>query len=155
MVTGSVDSVSRQPAVGSWISVVVEGEPPPEPPSASSQPRNPYKGLRAFQESDAGDFFGREDLASRLLSRMANETQMAGFLAEVGPSGCGKSSVVRAGIVPAIRTGALHRSEQWTVVEMVPGARPFEELEAALLRVAVNLPASLLPQLLENDLGIF
>jgi hypothetical protein len=27
---------------------------------------NPYKGLRAFQETDAPDFFGREALTERL-----------------------------------------------------------------------------------------
>ena len=32
---------------------------------------NPYKGLRAFQEADADDFFGREALTGQLLARMA------------------------------------------------------------------------------------
>ncbi|HET9221028.1 MAG TPA: serine/threonine-protein kinase, partial [Roseiflexaceae bacterium] len=32
---------------------------------------NPYKGLRAFQEADAADFFGRETLVERLLGRLA------------------------------------------------------------------------------------
>jgi hypothetical protein len=31
---------------------------------------NPYKGLRAFEETDAGDFFGREALVEQLLGRM-------------------------------------------------------------------------------------
>ena len=31
---------------------------------------NPYKGLAAFQESDAEDFFGREALTKRLLERL-------------------------------------------------------------------------------------
>ena len=38
--------------------------------------------------------------------------------------------------------------------EMVPGTRPFEELEAALLRVAVNPPATLLEQLRTDDHGL-
>jgi WD40 repeat protein len=37
---------------------------------------------------------------------------------------------------------------------MVPGAHPFEELEAALLRVAVNPPSSLLDQLESDERGL-
>ena len=33
--------------------------------------RNPFKGLRAFTEADAQDFFGRGELTTRLLSRLA------------------------------------------------------------------------------------
>jgi class 3 adenylate cyclase len=112
--------------------------------------RNPYKGLRAFEEADAGDFFGREALIAHLIGRLV-ETR---FLAVVGPSGSGKSSVVRAGLVPALRRGALPGSETWRIVEMFPGAYPFEELEAALLRVADNPPASLMEQLQDGELGL-
>src|SRR5689334_1843450 len=70
---------------------------------------NPYKGLRAFQEADALDFFGRLSLIDRLLFRLArlDEGQANRFLAVVGPSGSGKSSVVRAGLLPALRRGAV------------------------------------------------
>jgi WD40 repeat protein/DNA-binding SARP family transcriptional activator len=107
-------------------------------------PANPYKGLRAFVEADVDDFFGREALIERFAARM-RETR---FLAVVGPSGSGKSSVVRAGLVPALR------SESTRVVAISPGAYPLEELEAALLRIAVNPPPSLLPQLEEDDRGL-
>ncbi|MFN2181962.1 MAG: protein kinase domain-containing protein, partial [Candidatus Promineifilaceae bacterium] len=103
---------------------------------------NPYKGLRPFIESDAGDFFGRERLVESLLARLAGGENER-VLAVVGPSGSGKSSVVRAGLIPALRSGALPGSEKWFFVQMHPGRRPFEELEAALLRVAVNPPGSL------------
>src|SRR4029079_16897754 len=39
-------------------------------------------------------------------------------------------------------------------VELFPGAHPLEELEAALLRVAVNPPESLLAQLREDERGL-
>jgi len=137
---------------------------------------NPYKGLRAFGEADAPDFFGREALTQRLLERMAEESVLPGplsiteddrprttdngrqttsrFLAVVGSSGSGKSSVVRAGLLPALRRGGLPGSERWFVVELLPGAHPLEELEAALLRVAVNPPASLLEQLAADKRGL-
>ena len=72
----------------------------------------------------------------------------------VGPSGSGKSCVVRAGLIPALRRGGLPGSEHWFVIEMLPGAHPLEELEAALLRVAVNPPRSLLEQLREDERGL-
>jgi len=112
--------------------------------------RNPYKGLRAFEEADSADFFGREALTEHLIDRL-RETR---FLAVVGPSGSGKSSVVRAGLVPALRRGALPGSETWRIVEMFPGAYPLEELEAALLRVADTPPASLLEQLEDGERGL-
>jgi WD40 repeat protein/transcriptional regulator with XRE-family HTH domain len=122
---------------------------------------NPYKGLRAFGEADAGDFFGRSTLTQELLGRVAEAEDastvgqdLARFLAVVGPSGSGKSSVVKAGIIPALRRGGLPGSENWFIVDLLPGAHPWEELEAALLRIAVNPPESLLAQLLENERGL-
>jgi len=118
------------------------------------EPENPYKGLRAFQEADADDFFGRDDLIDSLVARMRGDGVQSRFLAVVGPSGSGKSSVVKAGLIPRIRRGALQDSENWFIVEKVPGQYPMEELEAALLRIAVNPPASLLQQLMENERGL-
>jgi WD40 repeat protein len=111
---------------------------------------NPYKGLRAFEEADVPDFFGRETLTERLVERLRRTR----FLAVVGPSGSGKSSVVRAGLVPALRRGALPGSETWPIVEMFPGAYPLEELEAALSRVADQAPAGLIEQLEDGERGL-
>lgn len=100
--------------------------------------RNPYKGLRAFTETDSADFFGRGELTRRLISRLTETGPASRFLAVVGPSGGGKSSVVRAGLVPAIRQGVLGKSEDLFIAEMFPGAHPIDELEGALLRIAVR-----------------
>ncbi len=115
---------------------------------------NPYKGLRAFTAADAEDFFGREALVQQLLVRLGEGGDLARFLAVIGPSGSGKSSVVKAGLLPALRRGGLPGSEQWFIVECAPGPRPFEALESALLRVAVNPPASLLEQLRDGERGL-
>ena len=115
---------------------------------------NPYKGLRAFGESDAADFFGREALIQQLLVRLGEGGDLSRLLAVVGPSGSGKSSVVKAGLIPALRRGGLPGSENWYVVELRPGPHPFEEIEAALLRIAVNPPASLLDQLRQDKRGL-
>jgi serine/threonine protein kinase/ABC-type glycerol-3-phosphate transport system substrate-binding protein len=100
--------------------------------------RNPYKGLQAFQGADASDFFGREESVGELLDRMAVEVPGGRFLAVVGPSGSGKSSLVRAGLVPAIRGGGVPGSDRWFVVDLIPGPHPFDELAAALTRIAVD-----------------
>ncbi len=118
------------------------------------EPENPYKGLRAFQEADASDFFGREALVEQLLWRLSDSETGSRFLAVVGPSGSGKSSAVKAGVIPALRRGALPKSKNWYMLEIVPGTHPFEELEAALLRVAVNPPASLLEIFREDERGL-
>ncbi len=118
---------------------------------------NPYKGLRAFEEADVGQFYGREALTERLLNHLRPVSEVEDgnrLLVLVGPSGSGKSSVVKAGLLPQLRKGALPGSENWFVVEMVPGNHPMEELEAALLRVAVNPPESLLRQLQEDERGL-
>src|SRR5262245_16601911 len=97
------------------------------PSAAGTLAVNPYKGLRAFEEADAADFFGREELVEQLVKRLATTR----FLAVVGPSGSGKSSVVRAGLLPAIRRGDIPASESWRITDMFPGARPLDGLEAA------------------------
>ena len=122
-----------------------------EPPRET---RNPYKGLRAFLEADALDFFGRETVTDRLVRRLEEDEEGARFLAVVGPSGSGKSSVVRAGLVPALRRGALPGSEHWYVIDLLPGSQPFRELESALLGVAVEPPPSLLDELRSDVRGL-
>jgi len=120
---------------------------------------NPYQGLRPFQETDSAHFFGRDLLIQQLLSRLDSNDRPIGslptrFLAVVGPSGSGKSSVVKAGLIPALRQGAIANSENWFIVEMTPGSHPLEELEAALLHVAVNPPPSLIEPLQKDERGL-
>ena len=89
--------------------------------------RNPYKGLRAFGEADATDFFGRDRLIRRLL-----DATTAPFTAVVGPSGSGKSSAVRAGLIPALRAGERSGSHDWTIAVLMPGRYPFAAFDAAM-----------------------
>lgn len=101
--------------------------------------RNPYKGLTAFSELDAADFKGRDAVVATLV----NETARHRLVGVVGPSGIGKSSVVRAGLVPALRRGAVAGSENWLIAELSPGAHPFESLASTIYRVASTAPHDL------------
>jgi WD40 repeat protein/serine/threonine protein kinase len=100
--------------------------------------QNPYKGLRPFEETDAADFYGREALVGQIVERMNEDHPMAAFLAIVGPSGSGKSSVIKAGLIPALRQASIVGSDRWYIAPMVPGSQPFDDLAAALLSVAAK-----------------
>ena len=88
---------------------------------------SPYKGLNYFDEADADLFVGREVLTAKLLERLlsltSNHQSTEGrFLAIVGASGSGKSSLVRAGLVPALRWNKA--STDWLVQILTP-TNPF------------------------------
>ena len=63
----------------------------------------PYRGLLAFEPGDRDYFFGREAVVEELIGRLAPGR----LLAVVGASGSGKSSVLRAGLVGAVRAGEV------------------------------------------------
>jgi eukaryotic-like serine/threonine-protein kinase len=85
---------------------------------------SPYAGLAPFQEGDAGKFFGRNREIASLMSRIRDRP----LLAVVGSSGVGKSSLVRAGLVPALKRSG----EAWEVLVIRPGRAPLEALAAVL-----------------------
>jgi WD40 repeat protein/DNA-binding SARP family transcriptional activator/energy-coupling factor transporter ATP-binding protein EcfA2 len=97
-------------------------------PVAEDLPTLPYLGLRTFGEEQAAWFFGRDADTARLLERL----ERTRFLAVLGASGSGKSSLVRAGLVAALRAGALPGSDAWSVRVMRPGVVPLDALTAAL-----------------------
>ncbi|MEM7286479.1 MAG: BTAD domain-containing putative transcriptional regulator [Actinomycetota bacterium] len=147
----STDPADRHPGVEHFVAELAASVG--AVPQLRGDIENPYQGLRAFDESDAARFFGRERLVERLLARLGDAGPCGRLIAVVGPSGAGKSSVVRAGVVPAVRAGALPESDRWFVTTMTPGEHPFEALETALLKVAVDPPAGLLDRLTERGIS--
>ena len=126
-----------------------------------TEPRNPYKGLRAFHREDAQDFFGRDvfidELAQALEASLHAEkmrSQSARLLVVVGPSGSGKSSIVMAGLLPRLQSGALHGSEMWIYLDpIVPGVHPIESLTLALAEKLSDKSLQTIRADLEDDSG--
>jgi DNA-binding SARP family transcriptional activator/WD40 repeat protein/tRNA A-37 threonylcarbamoyl transferase component Bud32 len=112
--------------------------------------RNPYKGLAAFSELDAKDFHGRDLVVQDLVTAIGEQR----LVAVAGPSGIGKSSVVRAGLLPVLRSHPVAESDTWLVADCLPGTHPFERLTAAIMRVASTFPQDLDELLRRSDRGL-
>ena len=88
--------------------------------------RVPYRGLDAFREVDADLYFGRQQAVEELLDRLrdparARAGSAGSAMAVVGPSGSGKTSLLMAGLLPAVRAGALGGTPgEWSVESLVP-----------------------------------
>ncbi len=104
-------------------------------------PRNPYKGLHAFEYGDAVDFFGRENLIREMILHVEDilrdergRYQVPRCMMVVGASGSGKSSVVMAGLLPALENEEnIPEVKRWFFLEPVrPGEDPMNALAHAL-----------------------
>jgi WD40 repeat protein/energy-coupling factor transporter ATP-binding protein EcfA2 len=104
--------------------------------TTKSNPANPFPGLRPFEPHEAYLFFGRDGQSDQVLSKLTK----TGFVGVVGTSGSGKSSLVRAGLLPALRSGISGRGSDWHVAVMRPGADPMGNLARAM--VDLNQPTS-------------
>jgi hypothetical protein len=96
-----------------------------EPGLLVPQPRGraahcPWQGLKSYDVDDTERFFGRDRDVQSCLDLLGTTS----FAAIVGPSGSGKSSIMRAGVLAALRERG-HK-----IVVMTPGRRPGEALTA-------------------------
>jgi WD40 repeat protein/class 3 adenylate cyclase len=96
--------------------------PAEEPAPTPGDP--PYRGLQAFELSDADQFFGRDEIVAELAERVRD----ARFLALIGASGSGKSSILRAGLIATLR----RQQPKIRILLLTPTAHPLEELAGAL-----------------------
>lgn len=102
----------------------------------------PFFGLKAVDEGRSHLFFGREEETDDLVARM----RRLPLVLVTGDSGSGKSSLVRAGLVPKFRGGALAllggelpEDRIWHVVTTRPRTRPRRELGEAVDAAAKHL----------------
>jgi WD40 repeat protein len=99
----------------------------------------PFPGLVAFDEKDAGVFFGRKQETTEYLGildtlRGPDRSQV---LVISGGSGCGKSSLLRAGLIPRLR-----RKPEWVVISPFEVARePVRNLLERLSEALAGLGA--------------
>ena len=95
--------------------------------------RCPYRGLEPFREEDADLFHGREEDVARITASVLDHA----LVTVVGASGSGKSSLVRAGVIPALRGEGFTA----TVFRPIRGTRPVRALVRALAAEAGADPA--------------
>jgi WD40 repeat protein/energy-coupling factor transporter ATP-binding protein EcfA2 len=102
----------------------------------------PYRGLDTFSEENRSFFFGRQELVNKGLAWLKDNR----LLAVVGSSGSGKSSLVRAGIMPALKAGGIQdgttNSSTWRYyLPITPGSDPLGAL-AQLVQPAATVPGA-------------
>ncbi|MFJ9373425.1 helix-turn-helix domain-containing protein [Streptomyces sp. NPDC101455] len=88
----------------------------------------PYRGLARFEPYDGDLFFGRDELIGELLELVREHR----FAAVSGPSGSGKSSLLRAGLIPALRD-ASGTDRPAVIRVLTPGEHPAHTHEKALV----------------------
>ncbi|MFH9012963.1 hypothetical protein ACH4C6_16425 [Streptomyces sp. NPDC017943] len=148
-----------------WESAVAgpAGERPAASPAEEQVPADPapapgwvcpYRGLASYRLEDARWFFGRERSTDALVEQLAAVPPAGGLVMLVGASGAGKSSLLNAGLVPALREGALadddalpeadgdgRTGRERLVVQLLPGSDPLAELTRRVPELASVLPA--------------
>ncbi|MET7679100.1 hypothetical protein [Streptomyces sp. NPDC005423] len=126
-----------------------EGELSPAETSVVPGGVCPYRGLASYRSKDARWFFGRERSTDALIAQLRAAEKSGGLVMLVGASGAGKSSLLNAGLVPALRNGALGDEDGRVgeVVQLVPGADPLGELARRIsgipdISALLNIPGS-------------
>ncbi|WP_128435021.1 helix-turn-helix domain-containing protein [Streptomyces cyaneus] len=94
----------------------------------SAEERAPYRGLARYEPGDSDLFFGRDRQVGELLGLVRAHR----FAAVFGPSGSGKSSLLRAGLIPALRQ-AQGADRPAVIRVLTPGEQPSRTHEEALV----------------------
>ena len=88
----------------------------PDVPAPLAATECPYRGLLTFEPEDRDYFFGREQLVEELIGRL----KAGRLVAVVGASGSGKSSLLRAGVIAAVRAGEVREVRSASLIR--PGS---------------------------------
>jgi WD40 repeat protein/energy-coupling factor transporter ATP-binding protein EcfA2 len=90
---------------------------------------NPFVGLRSFEDSESHLFFGRDKQIHNVITNLEN----TGFTAIIGSSGSGKSSLIRSGLIHAIKNTSKKEQEKiWRIGIFKPGYDPINNLSECL-----------------------
>jgi WD40 repeat protein len=134
-------------AVQELVNAIKGVAPQQRSPVTDDEGECPYRGLAVFEEEHADYFFGREAYVQRLLENLRRDR----FAALVGQSGVGKSSLVRAGLLPRLRAGALPGSQTWQVSVLRPGPQPTASLASAVVALRPGPSMQATADLLDSD----
>ncbi|WP_432036573.1 hypothetical protein [Streptomyces cucumeris] len=94
---------------------------PPVMDEESADP--PYRGLARFEPGDHARFFGR----TRLTDDLTALTGACRCVMVLGPSGSGKSSLLRAGLIPRLRSTEDPALRPAAIRILTPGPRPVRD----------------------------
>lgn len=121
------------------------GSAPPEPRDSV---KCPYPGMRAFTINDGMFFFGRDEEIKTVVTTLASQS----FIVVIGSSGSGKSSLVRAGVVPKLKSISQFGPVEWVIPEpFSPGPRPLDALRLVFGADLGNVPRALAALIGENN----
>ena len=85
--------------------------------------RNPFMGLKSYNETDSSLFYGRDRVIVALAALAAEHP----LVVVSGASGTGKSSVIKAGLLPSLR------KNDWHILPVIrPGKNPLQSLQSGL-----------------------
>jgi cellulose biosynthesis protein BcsQ len=105
------------------------------PASADLGP-SPYPGLMPFGEKDFRLLFGRDELTGQLVLALSE----LGGCVLIGPARSGRTSLISAGLIPALRQGAIPGSDHWPVVFLPPAGPPYASFLSALAGLLTEPP---------------
>ena len=110
------------------------------------EPDSPYPGLRPFRDDESAVFFGRESQIDEVLARLGQQR----FVVVLGGSGSGKSSLIKAGVIPGLRSWRLRDAgDVWLTVVATPGTNqatadvPEAQRQTPIDRLAAKLAMAL------------
>src|ERR1700686_4138159 len=107
--------------------------PAPDPAANTVNERNPWLGLASFTEETRAYFYGREDEVAELARRVQRKLLTVLF----GQSGLGKTSILRAGLVPRLRSQGY--CPVYVRVDYARDApEPAEQIKQAIARTATR-----------------
>ncbi|HSL07067.1 MAG TPA: ATP-binding protein, partial [Pseudonocardiaceae bacterium] len=110
----------------------------------------PYPGLASFGREQARWFFGRDQLTAELTARLDARLRAGGVQVVVAPSGAGKSSLLQAGLLPQLDSGALPGSNLWPKMVFTPTGHPLAALATQIAELTGADPATLAEELAAN-----
>ena len=91
---------------------------------------NPFVGLRSFEADEYNLFFGRDTQIKDIIDNLSQTN----FAAVIGYSGSGKSSLIKSGVIPALKNKSSEKeNNSWKIGICTPGYDPIRSLSKMLI----------------------